>query len=126
VDWELHKLFYRQAVRSFGTPCPGCSYSSYAVSYKLAFERQIPLVIHGRSRSQMLREFLAGSLDAFLPFVSLNLSPYDRENNLRATLAARRRLEVLVSMALPDREMRRRFYEAFFRRWISCRPRGPA
>lgn len=116
IDWDLHRLFYREVVRSSGTPCPGCSYSSYAVSYKLAFERQIPLVIHGRSRSQMLREFLAGSLDAFLPFVSLNLSPYDRGRNLRATLAARRRLEVLVSMALPDREIRRRFYEAFFPR----------
>lgn len=114
VDWGLHKLFYQQAVRWLGTPCPACSYSSYAVSYKLAFERQIPLVVHGRSRSQMLREFLAGSLDAFLPFVSLNLSPYDRESNLRATLAARRRLEYLVSLALPDREMRRRFYEEFF------------
>ncbi|MFH0954123.1 MAG: hypothetical protein V1873_07320 [Verrucomicrobiota bacterium] len=114
VDWDLQKRFYQQAVRSFGTPCPACSYSSYALSYKLAFERQIPLVIHGRSRSQMLREFLAGSPDAFLPFVALNLSPYDRETNLRATLAARRRLDYLVSLALPDREMRHRFYEEFF------------
>jgi len=114
VDWALHRAFYEQAVRSFGTPCPGCSYSSYALSYKLAFERRIPLVIHGRSRSQMLREFLAGSPDSFLPFVKLNLAPYDRQRNLEATLAAKKRLEYFISLAIPDTEMRQAFYDEFF------------
>lgn len=114
VDWDIHKRFYEQAVRWFGTPCPGCSYSSYALSYKIAFERQIPLVVHGRSRSQMFRELLAGSPDAFLPFVKLNISPYEREKNLQATLEARMKIERFISIAMPNRVMRQRFYDEFF------------
>ena len=114
MDWDLHRQFYEQAVRSFGKPCPGCSYSSYALSYKLAFERNIPLVVHGRSRSQMFRELLAGSPDAFLPFVKLNLSPYDHAANLAATLDARQRLEYFISLAIEDEDLRARFLEEFF------------
>ena len=114
VDWDIHRQFYEQAVRWFGKPCPGCSYSSYALSYKLAFERNIPLVVHGRSRSQMFRELLAGSPDAFLPFVKLNLSPYDHAANLAATLDARQRLEYFISLAIKDEALRARFLEEFF------------
>lgn len=114
TDWGLHKQFYASAVRWFGTPCFGCSYSSYAFSYKLGFERGIPLVVHGRSRPQMFRELLAGSPDPFLPMVRLNINPYHRESNLRASLEAKRRMETFLDMAIRERGMRERFYQEFF------------
>jgi hypothetical protein len=114
VDWQLHKQFYASAVRWFGTPCFGCSYSSYAFSYKLGFERGIPLVVHGRSRPQMFRELLAGSPDPFLPMVKLNINPYDRRANLEASLEAKRRMEGFLALAIRDRAMRERFYSEFF------------
>jgi hypothetical protein len=114
TDWSLHKEFYASAVRFFGTPCFGCSYSSYAFSYKLGFERDIPLVVHGRSRPQMFRELLAGSPDPFLPMVKLNINPYDGETNLQASLEAKARMEKFLAMAIRDRGLRERFYQEFF------------
>jgi hypothetical protein len=62
----------------------------------------------------MFRELLAGSPDAFLPFVKLNLSPYDHAANLAASLDARRRLEYFISLAMKDEVLRSRFLEEFF------------
>ncbi len=114
IDQELHRRFYEQAVRHFGTPCPGCSYSSYAFSFKAAFERKIPLVVHGRSRSQMFRELLPGSVDAFVPFVKMNLMPYDNERNRAVVRSVVKKLEYFVTIAMRDPDMRRRFYDEFF------------
>jgi len=114
VNWELHQQFYKQAVKWFGTPCPGCSYAGYAFMHKAAFERQIPLVIHGRSRSQMFREILAGSPDAFLPFIKTNLVPYDRDLVLATTLKAKKKLEAFIKMSIREKDLRNRFYDEFF------------
>jgi len=114
VDWDLHSRFYRQSVRWFGTPCPGCSYAGYSLMHKIAYERQIPLIVHGRSRSQMFREILAGSPDAFLPFVSANLAPYDRDRVISTTEKAKKKLEYFLKASIKDKHVRQRFQEEFF------------
>jgi hypothetical protein len=67
----------------------GCTLPGFLYAFKLAAEKNIPLLIHGRTRAQMLKGLSPGTSDPFIPMLAGNLRPYD-------TLAARR---VIVTMA---------------------------
>jgi hypothetical protein len=112
LPWDLHRQFYERAVSLFGTPCPACSYAGYSSMFRIALERGIPLIVHGRSRSQMFRELAPGSPDAFLPFVRGGLAPYDRERDLDAALKAHHRMSRFLRLAF-DADTRVRFREVF-------------
>ena len=113
-DWTFYRECYRQSIWHFGYPCPVCAYSSYAFMNKVAFEKRIPLCVHGRSPSQMFKELLEESLDPFLPFVRNNLSPYDVRSNRETAREVFRRSESMMKRFLPDRRLREKFRSEFF------------
>jgi tRNA(Ile)-lysidine synthase TilS/MesJ len=114
IDWDLHKQFYREIVNWFGVPCPGCSYATGLLSQRVSTEKKIPLVFHGRSRSQMFRELAAGSSDIFINFVRHNLQPYDPELIRSSFLTILERVEMFLKHIMPDQEMRAEFRKEFF------------
>lgn len=86
VPVEQNKLaaFYRYSIEFTGAPCTACSYFVYATTISLASKYEIPLAVHGRSRSQMFRFLSPESRDPFLPFIYAGLQDAD-EKLIRAT-----------------------------------------
>jgi hypothetical protein len=114
VDWNIHKEFYRQATVCFGYPCPACAYSSYAYMNKIAFEKQIPFCVHGRSRAQMFKELVDNSLDPFLPFIKNNLSEYSLSKVKATAEAVLKKMDYLLKRIIKDDELRKEFYNDFY------------
>jgi hypothetical protein len=82
-DWDFHKKVYQYMIKTQGIPCKGCSLGAYGTSFKFAFEKNIPIVIHGRSPPQMLRDFIPASKDPTIPFIENNLSDYSRLSQIK-------------------------------------------
>ena len=82
-DWEFHKKAYQYMMDTQGIPCKACSLGAYGTSFKFAFEKNIPIVMHGRSPPQMLRDFIPTSKDPTVPFIENNLSEYSRYNQIK-------------------------------------------
>jgi hypothetical protein len=82
-ELPLHKAICRESLRRFGVPCLGCTFPGFAAAIKLAVEKEIPLLVHGRSRPQMFKDLAPGAVDPHLPFLEGNLSTADRERNRR-------------------------------------------
>lgn len=78
---ELHRAIYRSSVRFFGIPCVGCTFPGFLHAIKLAVERKIPFLVHGRSRAQMFKQLAPGTSDPFLPYLLSNFEPWDAERN---------------------------------------------
>lgn len=114
VDWSIHGEFYRLAIEKLGLPCLGCGYLSVILMNKLAFERDIPLIIHGRSRAQMFKELAAGSLDAFVPYIKSNLSPHSVEGNRAAALEALTKARYFLDKVVDDEKLRQEIVASFF------------
>jgi hypothetical protein len=79
-EWSIFRECFRSTTRTWGLPCLACGQIGYGLLYKLAFERGIPLAIHGRTRDQMFRDLTAGSKDPVIPCISSNLAPPAPEN----------------------------------------------
>lgn len=78
---ELQSVISRASIKNFGIPCIGCTFPGFLSAINIAMQRQIPLIIHGRSPAQMFKELAPGSADLFLPFLNSNFSSYSPENN---------------------------------------------
>ena len=78
---ELQRSIYRSSVRWFGIPCVGCTFPGFLHAIRLGVEREIPLLVHGRSRTQMFKQLAPGTSDPFLKYLAGNFSPYDPERN---------------------------------------------
>ena len=116
VDYDavFRQPIYASSIRTFGVPCPGCTFPGFLLCIKLAVERQIPMMVHGRSRPQMFRELTDGSIDSFLDLTYGNLKPYDRVANKRAMLRFIRRLSRMLERLVPDRRLRPRLKQCFY------------
>ncbi|RLF29158.1 MAG: hypothetical protein DRJ99_03840 [Thermoplasmata archaeon] len=97
-NWDFQRRVYKKMMNIMGIPCKGCSLGMYGTSFKFAFEKNIPLVIHGRSPQQMLREFAPDSRDPFVPFIENSLSENNKEKQLKTLLEFAKRLEKLLSI----------------------------
>jgi hypothetical protein len=73
--------FYRGVMATLGIPCFACATAGYYMSFKVALERNIPFIVHGRSPYQMFRNLDANTYDndIFFAFIRTNLVPYDAE-----------------------------------------------
>jgi len=114
IDWSIHGEFYRLAIEKLGLPCLGCGYLSVILMNKLAFEREISLIIHGRSRAQMFKELAAGSLDAFVPYIKSNLSPPSVEANKAAASEALTKARYFLDKVVDDEQLRQGIVTSFF------------
>ena len=120
-DWDFHKKVYQYMMKTQGIPCKGCSIGAYGTSYKFAFERNIPLVLHGRSPEQMFRDFMPMSKDPTIPFIENNLQEYSRENQINTLKNVLSRVKGLSSEK-PDgsdktvlKSMRKEFFPVTFK-----------
>ena len=96
ADWEFQKTFYQKMMKKLGIPCKACSFGAYGTSFRFAFEKNIPFVIHGRSPAQMFRELHPLSKDPTIPFIETNLTEYDREKQWETVTDVAERLMTLV------------------------------
>lgn len=60
VDWIFYepknlKPMYRGIIKLTGIPCNVCSLGGYGIGLKLALDKRVPLIVHGRSPHQMHR-----------------------------------------------------------------------
>jgi len=113
-NWEIRREYFRGATIRLGFPCIGCSQPGIALRHKIAFERGIPFVIHGRSRQQMFRELLPGSLDRSIPFIHYNLSPYSVEDVRATYLRYLEWVKYFMGWIIPRSENRKKIEEEFF------------
>jgi hypothetical protein len=79
-EWPMFRQCFRAMVTTWGIPCMACGQVCFGLLYKLAFERGIPLIIHGRTRDQMFRDLTPGSKDPIIPCIALGLAPPTPEN----------------------------------------------
>ena len=105
-EWEPHREIYRQAIRRLGFPCAACFLAGFGMTLKVAVERQIPLILHGRSRSQMFKELAPGTRDPTVRLIALSNAPFDAEANARAVRRFSKALRLLL-LIVRDRELRR-------------------
>ncbi len=78
--WEVHKAYYEAAFKTYGDPCIACALGIYFHSIKTAYEKQIPMVVHGRSPYQIFRNYYDGSLDDFIRLHESNYAPHSFSN----------------------------------------------
>ena len=112
-EWEPHRALYRQAIRRMGFPCAACFSAGFGMTLKVAVERRIPLVLHGRSRSQMFKELAPGTRDPAVRLIPPSLAPFDAEANARAVRKFSRALRLLL-LTVRNRELRRRAAREYF------------
>ncbi len=103
---ELYRPLYRSSVRSFAVPCVACTFPGMLWIVKLAVEKQIPLLIHGRSRPQMFKDLTEGTIDPFLLLIWSNFQPYDPEKNRARMLGVVRKMNRLSERFVPDPELK--------------------
>lgn len=89
---ELQSAIARASMRRFGLPCIGCTFPGILAVLKVAVERDIPFIVHGRSPAQMFKDLAPGSIDPFLPFLKGNFKPRDVEAGRKFVAAAARDL----------------------------------
>ena len=94
-NWDFQKTFYKKMLELTGIPCKACSLGMYGTSFKFAFEKNIPLVMHGRSPAQMFRELTSESTDPFVPFIQHNLTEYNKEKQIQTLIMV---LEKIVGL----------------------------
>jgi len=95
-DWDFHKKVYKKMMKLTGIPCKGCSLGAYGTSFKFAFEKNIPFVFHGRTPSQIFRDFIPKSNDPTIPFIDSNIKQYNKENQIEILLEVAERLLSLL------------------------------
>lgn len=89
---ELQSAIARASMRRFGIPCVGCTFPGILAVIKVAMDRGIPFIVHGRTPAQMFKELAPGSMDPFLPFLAGNFRARNVEANRRFMTAVVRRL----------------------------------
>ncbi len=121
IDPDLHREFYRNIFQGLGVPCPGCSFAIGLLAFRAAVERDIPIILHGRSRSQMFRDLAPGGTDVFLPFIKQNLKPYEPDAVARTFFSAMERIQAFMGHAIKDDRVRARFLAEFAPDLEKCR-----
>lgn len=101
-EWSMYRACYRAATCTLGLTCIACAQLGYALLYKLAFDRGIPLAVHGRSRVQMFKELAAGSKDPFIPFIASNLAPHDTRQIKQAGYSVLAKMDYFLQKVFPD------------------------
>lgn len=119
-DWDFHKKAYQYMMNSQGIPCKACSIGAYGTSFKFAFEKNIPLVIHGRSPPQMFRDFIPSSKDPTVPFIENNLSEYSKKNQIKTLKEVLQRVQDLSSKGNKEtkdvlKKMKQEFFPKTFK-----------
>lgn len=89
---ELQSAIARASMRRFGLPCIGCTFPGILAVLKVAVERDIPFIVHGRSPAQMFKDLAPGAIDPFLPFLAGNFKPRNVEAGREFISAAARSL----------------------------------
>jgi len=92
TEWNFQKNLYKKFMKIQGIPCKGCSLGAYGTSFKFAFEKNIPFVIHGRTPSQIFREFIPESTDPTIPFIKNNLEDYNKGNQIETLIGVADRI----------------------------------
>jgi len=119
-DWAFHKKTYQYMIKTQGIPCKACSIGAYGTSFKFAFEKNIPMVIHGRSPAQMFRDFIPLSKDPTIPFIENNLSDYSKKNQIKTLREVLQRVQTLSSKKNAEskkilKKMRQEFFPNTFK-----------
>lgn len=115
IDWKLQKKLYKKMMDKFGIPCKACSLATYGTSFKFAFEKKIPFVIHGRTPSQIFREFIPESKDPTIPFIKNNMKPYNKELQRKTIIQVAEKISTLLSdHQNKDKKLSQKVLKLFF------------
>jgi tRNA(Ile)-lysidine synthase TilS/MesJ len=114
-DQELHQRFYKGALEAYGDPCVGCAVGIYFSTVKIAVERAIPMIVHGRTPYQIFRNYYQGSPDIFLHLHCSNYEEHSSELLARIYAELDRNVRLWLEQMFPaDRRTRKRIYREFF------------
>ena len=104
-----HYRLYKEATAKFGWPCVACSFLGLALVQRYCFDQKIPLCVHGRARSQMLRELSRYSHDSYLPYYGMVYRPYDFSVVLDSVRTVRAQLDRILGILIPDEAERQEY-----------------
>lgn len=99
---ELQSAIARASMKRFGVPCIGCTFPGFLAAIKVAVERQIPYVVHGRSPAQMFKELAPGAVDPFLPFLQSNFKARNVQESRKFIEATSARLQARFNWFISD------------------------
>jgi len=102
----LYGALYRSSILGFAVPCVACTFPGMLWIFKLALERRIPLLIHGRSRPQMFKDLTEGTIDPFLQLIWSNFRPYDPKANKERMQGAIRKMNRLSERFVRSPELK--------------------
>ncbi len=118
-DPALQSAIARASMRRVGVPCIGCTFPGFLAAIKVATERGVPYILHGRSPAQMFKELAPGAMDPFLPFLQGNFLPLDVEANRHFIINTSRKMSrnfrrFVSSEVLADRSLVRQAARLYF------------
>lgn len=114
-DWEQLYHAYRRAVMKHAGPCVLCTHLMHFIGIKFAFEKSIPFIVNGYSRSQFLETFSSyGITENFMHFLKTNYTPYNVTAVKNNTISALKETRTLFGRLITDSSVRRFINLEFF------------
>ncbi len=107
-DAEMVESIYKNSLKRFGVPCIGCTFFGMLTVLKVAVDKRVPFVFHGRSRAQMFKELIPKSSDPFFQFWMTNLNDYDIDYNREYMSDSIVELNKTLKKLIPSRKLRER------------------
>ena len=118
-DRKFHYQLYKASAIQTGRACNACSFNGLMM-HRYCFDHKIPFFVHGRSRNQMLREISKYSFDPYLPLYAINYRPFDFQEYMRLTKAARNKINRLMKKLIKDSVAREEFKSKYFIDPVEC------
>jgi hypothetical protein len=113
LDQAQQYRLYKAAGIQCGWPCIACSFLGIALVQRYCFDHKIPFCVHGRARSQMLRELSRYSHDSYLPHYGMVYRPYNFAAVLKSVRAGREQLDGIIGRLIPGEQERREFIRKY-------------
>jgi hypothetical protein len=118
-DRDQHYQLYKESAIQVGRACTACSFNGLMMQ-RYCFDHKIPFFVHGRSRSQMLREISKYTLDPYIPLYAVNYRPFNFQEYMRLTKSARKNIDRIMKRLIKNPEARNEFKSKYFIDPIEC------
>ena len=101
-DTAVTRQAYRQSLKNDCWPCTACFHFANVSPWKIAYEKKIPFIVHGRTPEQMLRKPDASIFESPYSLIADNLAPYDKNRVINISQNIILRINQMKEWLLPD------------------------
>ncbi|MCP4705584.1 MAG: hypothetical protein GY865_13370 [candidate division Zixibacteria bacterium] len=97
---------YQQSIIADCWPCTACFHFANATPWKIAYEKKIPFIIHGRTPEQILRKPDASTFESPYSLIADNLAPYDKDRVIEISKNHMRKINKIKEWLLHNESVR--------------------